>query len=177
MQALCQLSYSPETRFVGNYERVPARLLGLRYGWRPFDQRSVTPESFQVVIVTGGRLKEVNHHVAVIKQDPFGLSTSFVSQRFAPVSAQMLFNPVGQRLHLGTGGPGGDDKDLGDYEEVANLQKNNVLALLVGYGIGSQPSDGHCVDGLNLLAQRARIGGTCVLSSAIRDHLTRSSDA
>lgn len=100
----------------------------------------------------------MDHHIAVIEQDPFGFGQAFVTQRFSSVFGQILFDLLGQRLHMGTGGPGADYKHLRDDEEVSNLQENDVLALLVGYGIGSQPSGGHCVDGLNLLAQRARIG-------------------
>ena len=152
MQALCQLSYSPVDQESVGLGKGTSRLGSVGNGGGPVDHGSISPEALQVVVLAGRRLEQVNHDVAVVEKDPFGLGPTFVSERLAPCLLEQFLHPVGQGLHVRAGVPGGYHEYLGDYEQISDFQQDDVLALLVGDGVCGQPGKCHCVYGYNLLA-------------------------
>src|SRR5680860_102371 len=144
MQALCQLSYSPENQKSGRIGKGTSRSGSVRYGRGPVDDWGVSPESLEVVVLASRRLEHVNHDVAVVEQHPLGLRPALVTQWLSARLLEPLLNMVCQGLSVRPGIPGGYHKHLGDHKQVPDFQQDDVLALLVGYGVCCQPGKCHC---------------------------------
>ena len=87
----------------------------------------------------------MNDEVAVVDQDPFCFGKSLVTEGRSTLQLEQFLDSFGQRLDMGPGSAGGYYEHLGHNEEIPDFEQNDVQSLLVGNGVGGQPSGGNCV--------------------------------
>src|SRR4051812_41626220 len=111
MEALCQLSYSPECG-VERYssirtdetrrdaDAVYVLTEPLSRSDRPVDAGDVAVEALDVVEATGLVGEHVHHHVAVVDEHPLLLGDALDARRAAPeLLAHLVLHLVGDRAH------------------------------------------------------------------------------
>src|SRR6476660_1383923 len=114
-------------------DRSGAKLPAWRASDSVFDALRVAPEALQVVV--GARLlrKNVDHVVAVIHQDPFGVGITFHARRNVSVLLQLHLDLIGYCLILPRIRAVADDQYLGERGHVAQIQHADLLRLF-GFG-------------------------------------------
>lgn len=105
----------------------------------PVDSRSVSPQPFEVVELPRYRLEHVNDHVAVVEQHPFSLGDSLHSNWITVV---FFLDPVvdfiGQSTNMAIGGAGGDHEDLGDLQQLGDVEEHDFEAFFVIQNVGDE---------------------------------------
>ncbi len=81
----------------------------------------------------------MNHHVAVVGQDPLAGVPAFDADRASAPTLDPILYLFEDRSGLSLGSSGGDDEDLDDSEQLGYVKEENVAALLRVYGIGRNP--------------------------------------
>jgi hypothetical protein len=76
----------------------------------------------------------VNHEVPVVEKHPLAVLDAFPSQRVLPRRLQLAFDLVDEAAQVRARSTGGDDKELGDNDEVGNVQDRGVFTLLLDDG-------------------------------------------
>jgi hypothetical protein len=142
MQALCQLSYSPGRPKGTSLGSDPRNR---KVGRDPVHLGGIPPETLEVVVVAGRGLKQMHDEIAVVNQDPLGFGKSLVAEGRSTLQLEQLLHSFGKRLDMGPGSAGCDYEHVGHNEEIPDLEQNDVESLLVGNGVGGQPSGGNCV--------------------------------
>lgn len=138
MQVLCR----PELQPRGIGRSVPTSQLAgqsgscLRVGGLPLDARGISPQALQAVEVPGGGLEHMDNDIAVVQENPLGLPFALFTKGTPPEGTELLLDVFGEALHMGTGGPGDDDEDVGDGDEIADTEEHDVHPVLVGEGVG-----------------------------------------
>ncbi len=141
MQVLCQAELQPQGEPV-LYQNGRTRQSGLvrlcRFGGGfPCDSGGIAPEPFEVVERSGFGLEDVDDHIAVIEEDPFGFGDAFLAGWAALEAFFELFGDlVGEALDLSVGAAGCDDEHSGDLEKVSDVQQREVGCFLVVQRVG-----------------------------------------
>ncbi len=95
------------------------------------DPRGIPPQALQLVVGAGRGIEDVDDDVSIVEQHPLGLLDALPAQRLALIETQPALDLVDQCLDLPRGGPGGNHEDIGDDEELVNVEQDNVDGLLV----------------------------------------------
>ena len=82
----------------------------------PLDSRRIGPKLFQVVKQSAVRCKNVQHNVAVVRQNPVALCPiAFDADSAVTVFVlELTVHLVGDRMHLPLTGAGGDHEEIDD---------------------------------------------------------------
>jgi hypothetical protein len=80
----------------------------------------------------------VDDDLAEVEQDPAALLLALAPDRLGAELAQPLLDGVHDREHLAVVGCGGEQEHVGDDELLAHVEQQDVLAELVGRGLGSR---------------------------------------
>jgi hypothetical protein len=112
----------------------------MRLPFRPFllyadDGGGGVPEAFEVVegAFFGG--EDVDDDVAVVHEDPAGVGLTLAAEGLCAVGFGRLFHRLDDGLDLAVGGAVGDDEVVGEGSDVADVQQEDILRLLVGDGV------------------------------------------
>ena len=87
----------------------------------------------------------MDEEISVVDQDPFGFGKALIVERRSTLELEQFLHPFGQCLDMGPGSAGGDNENVGNDEEFPDFEQNDVESLLVGNGVGGQPSGGNGV--------------------------------
>ena len=104
----------------------------------------VAPQPFEVVVRTCGRVEHVDHDIAVVQQHPLGIVFAFAPERLAIDGPEPFLHCVGESLHLSPGATGGDHKDVGDHQQLVDVEEDDVQPLLVVQSDRGSSSQGLC---------------------------------
>jgi hypothetical protein len=96
------------------------------------DPRSVGPEPFQVVELPGLVVEEVDDEVPIVEQYPLAVLDTLTAQH--PLRLQLGLDLVHQAAQMGARRAGGDDEQVGEDEEVGNVQDGGLFTLLLDDG-------------------------------------------
>ena len=89
------------------------------------------PQALQRVELPGLLRENVDHHAAVVQQDPSAVPVTLPAQRILPrLLLHGLFHSAAQRVDLGVGGAGGDDEVVRQGGLLRHLDGGDLLALL-----------------------------------------------
>ena len=105
----------------------------------------------------------MHDQVAVVEQHPPAVVGTLASKRPVSQLAEPDLDVVGERSYVTVGGSRTDHEDVGHNNEVRDVEKGNVVALLVDDGFGSGTRRGFCVgvgwDGASFFAGTPILGG------------------
>lgn len=114
-----------------------------RYGSRVFPTQTirtrfidgnpgrVEPEFFEFVVGPRLVLEDMNDHVAVVHEDPPGMTRSLDPQRSYSALLQHLLDMLDDGSYLGRGLAGADDEIVGNDREVSECEDEGIFCLLV----------------------------------------------
>ncbi len=136
MQVLCQAELQPP-KGPALYQplgglRLPSRLLRLRRRRLVFDPGGVGPKELERVVVAGLPIEGMYDNVTQVQQDPLAVLDTFPAQR-TPVHGlfEHPFYFGYQGLDLTRRSAGRNHKDVGDDEQIRNIQEDNIKTLLL----------------------------------------------
>jgi hypothetical protein len=112
--------------------RLPSGLLRLRRRRLVLDAGGIGPEELEGVVIAGLSIEGVHDNVTQVQQDPFAVFDTFPAQW--PSLHGLFEHPfyLGcQGLDLARRSTGRDHEDVGDDEQVRNIQEDNIKTLLV----------------------------------------------
>ena len=114
----------------------------------------IPPQPFEVVVVPGRVVEDVDDDVAVVEQHPLGVIFALPPEWFSAVETQRLLHPVDERLHLAASVPRGDHEDVGDDEELVHVEQDDIDSLLLVEGNRGSSGEGLslCSDGDDCLS-------------------------
>ncbi len=119
-----ELSYSPWKRFV-----IVSGFRGCRF---EFDNRRIRPQSLELVVVPGLLIKDMNNHVAVVQEHPSGVFPPLSPQRLPiEICLESALSVVGESPNVTIRCTRGDDKDVGDDQQLRDVEQHNIQPLLV----------------------------------------------
>jgi len=73
----------------------------------------------------------MDDEVAVVEQDPTTVVRSLPAERAIAKFTQPMLDIIGEAPHVAVRGPGSDHEHVGDNDEVRDVEKGNISALLV----------------------------------------------
>lgn len=150
---------------------------------KPF---GVAPEHLKVIVSPGVGLEDVDHDIDAIGEHPDGSVVDRGAERGEPTLGAERLNIIKRGPHLPVRGARGDEDEVGDLRDLADVQQDDIGALVVveeargfdGEGVGFRLAIGRPVGvGLVRLAGiECIVGGVgvvgLVLGGACR-HLVR----
>lgn len=90
----------------------------------------VRPQAFQIVELPGFLGKNVDDDAAVIQQLPGIAPVAFPAEHLLPQLLQRVLGIVAERLDVGVGGAGADQKVIRKRADPVNFQQLDVLSFL-----------------------------------------------
>ena len=73
----------------------------------------------------------MDDNVAIVEQHPLGFLDAFPPQRFPIIYPQTALDTVDQSFDLAGSCPGSDDEDVGDDQQLVNVEQNDADTLLI----------------------------------------------
>ena len=105
-------------------------LLGVESAIR-LEARRVMPEPFEIVKIPLFVIKDMDHHITEVEQDPFAFAQSSGSAGADSLGAQFIFQVFSQRLHVASGPAAEDDEVVSERRYFPDIENNNILTLAV----------------------------------------------
>ncbi len=90
---------------------------------------SVSPEQFEVVVVTIFGVEDVDHDVNVVEQDPSGLFVAGPAEALHALFLRHNADLVGDGAHLPVARAGGDDKIIGRRGYIPQIQNGDLATM------------------------------------------------
>src|SRR5262245_16666491 len=131
--ATSQRIMSPSVAFGAGL--LAARLALERLG--QLDARRAGPEALEVVELAHGQVEDVDDDVAVVDQHPLSVRHALDGDRALTASAQIVLDRLGDGLDLRIGASGADDEVIRDRGDVAGLEHDQIVGLVVEGGAGA----------------------------------------
>jgi hypothetical protein len=82
----------------------------------------------------------VHYEVAVVEEHPLAVLDALTPKRTLAVGLQLALDLVDEGAQVRARRTGGDDEQVGDYEEVGNVQDGGIFTLLLDDGGNRFPS-------------------------------------
>ena len=100
------------------------------------DNRRFFPELFQLIKFALADREDVHHGADVVHQNPAGLRCSFTAARLGVTGLEsVFFDAVGNGLQLSFAGAGAYDEIVHMRRQLAQIEQDNVFALLILDGV------------------------------------------
>src|SRR5437016_70815 len=98
----------------------------------PTQTRSVAPEPLEVVVRALLGTEDVHHDIDVIEEPPPRAGFAFAPDRTDSESVpDLTFDALDHRLHLPLGTGRADHEEVGDHDQLVDIQDDDVIGLLV----------------------------------------------
>jgi hypothetical protein len=83
----------------------------------------------------------VDDHVAEVQQHPAGVDVAFPAEGPQAISGQRFVQGIQQGLNLAHVHRRGDDEVVGESSDLAYVEKQDVLGLLLGQQVNDAPRE------------------------------------
>ena len=103
----------------------------LPYRSRVVHSGCISPQALEVVVSPNVVLKQMNDQIAVIQQHPTCVLESFGAEWSPPLVSKTAFHLFGHALDLTVGGSGGDEEEVGDPDQLGDVEYDDLMPLLL----------------------------------------------
>ena len=100
-------------------------------GSLPLDVICISPEHFKIVVCPCVGLEEVDHDVDEVDQEPCCAGVDAFAKGVELVLLGEIFNVFDHAFHLAIRGAAADDDEIGDLADAADIEHEDVFALVV----------------------------------------------
>ena len=117
---------------------------------RQLEARCIAPQVFEAVVGAFVFMKNMHHHVGVIRDDPLARRVAIDGQRrHAVFRLQPVLDLAGDRFQVRLGSAGADDEEIGEGRNRAEVDGDDVLGFLVGGDRSAEAGEWFSFDGVD----------------------------
>lgn len=96
------------------------------------DDGCIRPQPLELVVVPRLLIEHVDNHVAVVQQDPAGVLPALATKgQSLHLGFEFSLHIIRKRANMPIRGSGCDNEDVGDNQQLRNVEQRDIEALLV----------------------------------------------